>query len=325
VGPPIFFPGVPGSFWNLMVFLVLKRLFHALFVILAISTIAFFVLRISGDPVVLLLPQDTTKEEIEALRQSMGFNDPLYVQYLRFLGKLTEGDFGHSFHYRQPALELLLERMPATLELTFAAMTFALICAIPLGIVSAVKYGTGVDTFSLGFATIGQSIPLFWLGLMLMLVFSVFLRWLPTSGRGGWEHLILPAVTLGYYPMAAIVRLLRANMLTVLRMDYVTSARAKGVREFWVVMKHAFKNALIPVVTLIGLQFGILFGGAVVTEMIFSWPGIGRLMVLAIYNRDFPLVQGAVIFLAIVFVTVNITVDLLYGYLDPRVRVSRSI
>jgi len=279
----------------------------------------------SGDPVVLLLPQDTTKEEIAALRQAMGFNDPQYIQYLRFLGKLTKGDLGHSFHYRQPALKLLLERMPATLQLTFAAMTFAILIAIPLGILSAVKYATGLDTFSLGLATIGQSIPLFWLGLMLMLVFSVFLRWFPTSGRGGWEHLILPAVTLGSYPMAAIVRLLRANMLTVLRMDYVTAARAKGVGEFWIVMKHAFKNAAIPVVTLIGLQVGVLFGGAVVTEVIFSWPGIGRLMVLAIYNRDFPLVQGGVILLAFVFVTVNLTVDLLYGYLDPRVRVGRSV
>lgn len=303
---------------------ILQRLFHALFVIFAISTIVFWVLRMSGDPIVLLLPQDTTKEEIAALRQAMGFNDPQYIQYLRFLGKLTKGDFGHSFHYRQPALTLLLERMPATLQLTFAAITFAILIAIPLGILSAVKYGTGLDTFSLGLATVGQSIPLFWLGLMLMLVFSVFLRWLPTSGRGGWEHLILPAVTLGSYPMAAIVRLLRANMLTALRMDYVTVARAKGVGEFWIVVKHAFKNAAIPVVTLIGLQFGVLFGGAVVTEVIFSWPGIGRLMVLAIYNRDFPLVQGAVIFLAIVFVTVNLTVDLLYGYLDPRVRAGRT-
>jgi peptide/nickel transport system permease protein len=308
-----------------MLLLILRRLFHALFVIFAISTIVFWVLRMSGDPVVLLLPQDTTKEEIAALRQAMGFNDPQYIQYLRFLGKLTKGDFGHSFHYRQPALKLLLERLPATLQLTFAAMTFAILIAIPLGILSAVKYATGLDTFSLGLATIGQSIPLFWLGLMLMLVFSVFLRWFPTSGRGGWEHLILPAVTLGSYPMAAIVRLLRANMLTVLRMDYVTAARAKGVGEFWIVVKHAFKNAAIPVVTLIGLQVGVLFGGAVVTEVIFSWPGIGRLMVLAIYNRDFPLVQGGVILLAFVFVTVNLTVDLLYGYLDPRVRVGRSV
>ncbi len=308
-----------------MFLLILRRIFHAFFVIFAISTIVFFVLRMSGDPVVLLLAQDTTKAEIEALRRTMGFNDPQYIQYLRFLGKLAKGDFGHSFHYKQPALKMLLERMPATLELTFAAMTFAILIAIPLGILSAVKYGTGLDTFCLGVATIGQSVPLFWLGLMLMLLFSVFLRIFPTSGRGGWEHLVLPAVTLGSYPMAAIVRLLRANMLTVLRMDYVRAARAKGVGEYGVIMKHALKNAAIPVVTLIGLQFGVLFGGAVVTEMIFSWPGIGRLMVLAIYNRDFPLVQGAVIFLAIVFVIVNLGVDFLYGYLDPRVRGTQSM
>jgi len=303
---------------------IINRVLHALIVIVAVSSFVFCFLRVSGDPAALLLPQDATQDEVAALRKSMGLDDPQYIQYLRFMGNLFQGDLGNSFQYRQPALKLLLERIPATLELTFAAIIFAVVVAIPLGIISAVRYGSGVDTFALGFATIGQSIPLFWLGLMLMLFFSVHLNWLPTSGRGSLKHLVLPALTLGAYPMAAIVRLLRANMLTALRMEYVTAARARGVAEFWVVIKHAFRNAAIPVVTMIGLQFGILFGGAVVVEMIFCWPGIGRLMILAIYHRDFPLVQAAVIFLALLFVIVNFTVDLLYTYLDPKVKAGGS-
>ncbi len=304
-----------------MIKIIFRRLFHALLVIFAVSTFVFGFLRISGDPVALLLPPEATKQEIKELRKTMGLDEPQHIQYLRFIRNLVKGDFGKSFHYKQPALDLLLERIPATLQLSFSAMAFAVVIAIPLGIISAVKYGSGLDTLSLGIATIGQSIPLFWLGLMLMMIFSVYLRVLPTSGRGGLEHLILPAVTLGALPMASIVRLLRANMLTALRMDYVTAARAKGLRELWVVVKHALRNAAIPVITFIGLQFGMLFGGAVVVEMIFGWPGIGRLVVLAIYNRDYPLVQGAVIFISIMFVTVNLVVDLLYSYLDPRVRV----
>ncbi len=305
-----------------MVKLFLRRLSHAAIVIFAVSTFVFCFLRVSGDPVALLLPQDATRQEIEALRRTMGLDDPQYVQYARFLTGLVQGDLGHSFHYKQPALGLILERVPATLQLAFSAILFAIVIAIPLGIISAVRYGSGMDTLSLGIATIGQSVPLFWLGLMLMLVFSVTLGWLPTSGRGTWAHLILPTITLGAFPMAAIVRLLRANMLSVLRLDYVTAARARGLRETWVVIKHVFRNAAIPVVTLIGLQFGVLFGGAVVTEMIFSWPGLGRLVVLAIYNRDYPLVQAAVIFLATLFVTLNLIVDILYTYLDPRIRIT---
>jgi peptide/nickel transport system permease protein len=307
-----------------MIAIIVRRFFHALLVVFAVSTFVFFFLRVSGDPVTLLMPPDATKDEIEALRKTMGLDDPQYIQYIRFLKNLATGELGTSFHYKQPALDLLLERIPATLELAFSAMAFAIIIAIPLGIISAVKYGTGLDTLCLGVATIGQSVPLFWLGLMLMLLFAVYLGVLPTSGRGGLVHLILPAVTLGTFPMAAIVRLSRASMLTVLRMDYVTAARARGVKELWVVFKHAFRNASIPVVTLIGLQFGMLFGGAVVTEMVFSWPGIGRLVVLAIYNRDYPLVQGAVIFISAMFVTMNLVVDLLYSYLDPRVRVGAA-
>ena len=304
-----------------MVRMTFKRVFHTLLVIFAVSTFVFWFLRISGDPVALLMPMDANKQDVEALRKSMGLNDPQYVQYVRFLKNLCKGELGNSFHYKQPALELLVERMPATFQLALSAMLFAVMMGIPLGIISAVKQGKALDALCVGLATIGQSIPLFWLGLMLMLIFSVFLGILPTSGRGTLKQLILPTITLGALPMAAIVRLLRASMLTALQMDYVTAARAKGVREFWVVVKHAFRNAAIPVVTFIGLQFGTLFGGAVVTEMIFAWPGVGRLVVLAIYNRDYPLVQATVIFLSTIFVTVNFVVDLLYRLLDPRVRV----
>lgn len=304
-----------------MVSMAFKKVFHTVLVIFAVSTFVFWFLRISGDPVALLMPMDAQKQDIEELRKSMGLDDPQYIQYMRFLKNLGKGELGNSFHYKQPAMELLVERMPATFELTFSAMLFAIVIGIPLGIISAVKQGTALDTLCVGLATIGQSVPLFWLGLMLMLVFSVFLGILPTSGRGTYKQLILPTITLGALPMAAIVRLLRASMLTALHMDYVTAARAKGVREFWVVVKHAFRNAAIPVVTFIGLQFGMLFGGAVVTEIIFAWPGVGRLVVLAIYNRDYPLVQATVIFLSTMFVTVNFIVDLLYSLLDPRVRV----
>ena len=307
-----------------MVRMTFKKVFHTLLVIFAVSTFVFWFLRISGDPVALLMPMDANKQDVEALRKSMGLNDPQVVQYVRFLKNLCRGELGNSFHYKQPALELLVERMPATFQLALSAMLFAIVIGIPLGIISAVKQGKALDAICVGLATIGQSIPLFWLGLMLMLIFSVFLGILPTSGRGTLKQLILPTITLGALPMAAIVRLLRASMLTALQMDYVTAARAKGVREFWVVVKHAFRNAAIPVVTFIGLQFGALFGGAVVTEMIFAWPGVGRLVVLAIYNRDYPLVQATVIFLSTIFVTVNFVVDLLYRLLDPRVRVGET-
>lgn len=301
----------------------IRNLFHAVFIIFAVSTITFILLYVSSDPVVMLLPPDAPREEVIALRESMGLNDPLVIQYARFLGKLVKGDLGYSFFYKESALKLLVERTPATLELACFGMIFALVIAIPLGILSAVKYRSGFDNLSLGFATIGQAVPIFWLALMLMLIFSVFLGWLPTSGRGNWKNIVLPALSLGAYPMAAIVRLLRANMLTVLRMDYITVARAKGIREFWVVTKHALKNASIPVVTLVGLQFGSMLAGTIVVEMIFGWPGIGRLAIFAIYHRDFPLVQASVIYMATVFIIINLIVDFIYGLLDPRVKVGR--
>lgn len=298
---------------------ILKRLWHTVYVVVGISVIAFFFIHLSGDPVMLMLPADASHQEIEELRQQLGFNDPLYVQYWRFATKAVQGDFGESLYYHVPAMELILERLPASLELALAAMAIALVVAIPLGILSAVKRGSFIDLGSMLGALFGLSMPHFWLGIMLILLFSVKLGWLPTSGRGGWEHLIMPSLALGMSLMAMFARLTRSVMLEVLGQDYVRTARAKGLKERLVIGKHALKNALIPLVTVAGMQFGFLIGGTVIIETVFAWPGVGRLVVQAIFNRDYPLVQATVLVLAVLFVLVNLLVDLLYVYLDPQI------
>jgi ABC-type dipeptide/oligopeptide/nickel transport system permease component len=251
----------------------------------------------------------------------MGFDDPLPVQYWRFLRGAVRGDFGNSLRHDEPALPLVWQRLPATIELTAFALGIALLLAIPVGIVSAVFRNTPIDYASTTFALVGQAMPTFWLGIMFILVFSVALQLLPSSGRGTWRHLLLPALTLGLFTTARIMRLTRSGMLEVLGQDYVRTARAKGANERGVVWKHALKNAGIPVVTIVGLELGTLLGGAVITETIFAWPGVGRLSVQAIYNRDYPLVQAAVFVLASTFVVINLAVDVLYTYLDPRIRI----
>jgi peptide/nickel transport system permease protein len=283
--------------------------------------VVFIILHLTGDPTVLLLPPDASAEEIAKFRRAMGFDDPLYLQYWRFLRGAVRGDFGNSLRHEEPALALVWQRMPATIELTTVALGVALVLAIPAGIVSAVFRNTSVDYVSTVVALVGQAMPTFWLGIMLILVFSVGLHLLPSSGRGGFTHLILPALTLGLFTTARIMRLTRSGMLEVLGQDYVRTARAKGVGERRVVWKHALKNAGIPVVTIVGLELGTLLGGAVITETIFAWPGVGRLSVQAIYNRDYPVVQAAVFVLASIFVLVNLIVDVLYTYLDPRIRI----
>ncbi len=298
---------------------LLKRLWHTAYVVVGISVIAFFFIHLSGDPVMLMLPGDASMAEIEGLREKLGFNDPLYVQYGRFAVRAVQGDFGESLYYHVPAMELILERLPASLELACASMFLALVVAVPLGILSAVRRGSSVDLISMVGALFGLSMPHFGLGIMLILLFSVKLGWLPTSGRGGLEHLVLPAVALGLSLMAMFARLTRSVMLEVLSQDYVRTARAKGLRERLVIGKHALKNALIPLVTVAGMQFGFLIGGTVIIETVFAWPGVGRLVVQAIFNRDYPLVQAVVLVLAVLFVLVNLLVDLLYGYLDPQI------
>lgn len=302
-----------------MIGYILKRLWHTIYVIVGISIIAFFFIHLSGDPVMLMLPADASMQEIEELREYLGFNDPIYIQYFRFATNAVVGDFGDSLYYHVPAMELILERLPASLELALAAMIVALVVAVPLGIISAVKRGSFIDMGSMLCALFGLSMPHFWLGIMLILIFSVTLGWLPTSGRGGIEHLIMPALALGLSLMALFARLTRSVMLEVLGQDYIRTAKAKGLKERMVIGKHALKNALIPLVTVAGMQFGFLIGGTVIIETVFAWPGVGRLVVQAIFNRDYPLVQATVLVLAVIFVLTNLVVDLIYVYLDPQI------
>jgi peptide/nickel transport system permease protein len=280
----------------------------------------FLILHLTGDPALLLLPPDATADDVARFRRDMGFDDPVAVQYLRFLKGALQGNFGDSLRHQEPAMGLVLERLPATFELAGAGLAIALCLAIPAGIVSAVRRNTMVDYVSTVVALLGQAMPTFWLGIMLILVFSVRLNWLPSSGRGDVEHLLLPAVTLGLFTTARITRLTRSGMLEVLGQDYIRTARAKGVSEPPVVWKHALKNASIPIVTIVGIELGTLLGGSVITETIFAWPGVGRLSVQAIFNRDYPVVQAAVFLLATTFVLLNFMVDIVYTYLDPRIR-----
>ena len=298
----------------------LRKLGHTAFVALGVVTLVFVALRLSGDPAATMLPGDASVDELVALRRELGLDRPLYEQYGRFLGGALTGDFGTSFRHQQPALPLVLERLPATLELAFAALLLAVAVALPLCIVAALHRGRLADVLAMAFAVVGQATPYFWMGIMLILIVSVELGWLPTSGRGRWEHLVLPAVTLGTHFAASLARLTRTSMLEVLGQAFVTTARAKGLAERRVVLAHALKNAAVPVVTLIGLQFGTLLGGAVVTETIFAWPGVGRLAIQSIFVRDYPVVQAGVFVLALSFVAINLLVDLLYGVLDPRIR-----
>ncbi len=298
----------------------LRRLLQSLVVLLGVSFVVFFILFLTGDPAAVMLPPEASAEDIRNFRESMGFNDPFFVQYGRFLVGALRGNFGTSIRHGEPAFGLVVERMPATFELAGAALVIALLLAIPAGFVSAVRRNTVVDYISTVVALLGQSMPTFWLGIMLILFFSVQFQVLPSSGRGTWQHLVLPAITLGLFTTARITRLTRSGMLEVLNQDYIRTARAKGVSDPPVVWKHALKNAAIPIVTIVGIELGTLLGGSVITETIFAWPGVGRLSVQAIYNRDYPVVQAAVFLLATTFILVNLLVDLVYTYLDPRIR-----
>ena len=299
---------------------ILRRLWQAVLVLFGVSAVVFAILHLTGDPAALLLPPDATAEDIARFRKAMGFDDPWIVQYGRFLTGAIHGNFGESLRHGEPAMALVLERLPATFQLAGAGLLLALCLAVPAGIVSAVKRNTVIDYFSTVVALLGQAMPTFWLGIMLILVFSVHFNWLPSSGRGDLQHLVLPAVTLGLFTTARITRLTRSGMLEVLGQDYIRTARAKGVSEQPVVWKHALKNASIPIVTIVGIELGTLLGGSVITETIFAWPGVGRLSVQAIFNRDYPVVQAAVFILASTFVVVNFLVDLAYTWLDPRIR-----
>jgi len=306
---------------GLFPFLV-SRLIRAGIALWLVSTVVFVVMRLSGDPVPLLLPPDAPLSEFARVRAELGLDRPLPVQYAVFLGNVLHGDFGQSIHFRQPAGRVVLDYLPATFELGLAAFALALLVALPIGVVSAVKRNSAVDQATMGLALVGQSAPTFFIGILLILVVSLKLGLLPTSGREDWHSLVLPALTLGAFAMASIARLTRSAVLEVLRADYIRTARAKGVNEALVVVKHTLKNAAVPIVTITGLQFGTLLGGAVVTETVFAWPGIGRLAIQSIYNRDYPVVQCTVFVSAVMFIVINFCIDLIYGLLDPRVRSS---
>jgi ABC-type dipeptide/oligopeptide/nickel transport system permease component len=296
------------------------RLLRALVALWLVSTIVFVVMRLSGDPVPLLLPPDAPRSEYARLARELGLDRPLPVQYAVFLGNVLRGDFGRSLHFREPAMRVVVGYLPATLELGLTAFTLAVVVAVPVGMLSAVKRNSLLDQAAMGVALVGQSAPTFFLGILFILLLSLQAGWLPTSGRGGWAHLVLPALTLGAFSMASIARLTRSSVLEVLRQDYVRTARAKGVSEWLVVAKHTFRNAAVPIVTITGLQFGTLLGGAVVTETVFAWPGIGRLAIQSIYNRDYPIVQAVVFLSAVLFILLNLLIDVVYGVLDPRIR-----
>ncbi|MBX3140217.1 MAG: ABC transporter permease [Trueperaceae bacterium] len=298
---------------------LVSRLAQAAFVLLGVSFTVFALSHLSGDPVSLMVGPTATQADIDALRRSMNLDHPFFSQYAAFLGGVLRGDFGTSLWQHQPAIGLVLERFPYTIQLAAAALLLALLVAVPLGILSAVFRNSFLDRLAIGTSLVGQSVPGFWLGLLLILLFSVTLRLLPTGGSGSLKHLILPAVTLASFTMGRIARLVRTNMLEVLGSDSLRTARAKGLREFTVVIKHGLRNAAIPIVTLIGLDASALLGGAVITETIFAWPGLGRLVVQAISQRDFPLVQAATLCIAVIVVGVNLLVDLSYSLLDPRV------
>ncbi|MEV0084555.1 ABC transporter permease [Saccharopolyspora sp. NPDC050642] len=299
------------------------RLGTALGVLWGAATVSFFLVRLSGDPVKTLLPPDATAEQEATLRTSLGLDRPLLTQYLDFLWGLPRLDFGTSLFYDQPVREVLFERLPATLELAAGALAVTLLLAIPAGIIAALRRGKASDTGVMASVLIGQSTPPFWVGILLVLVFAVQLQVLPASGYGSFAHLVLPAITLAVYSVAVVARLLRSSLIEVLGSDFIRTARAKGLGPVGVVFSHGLRNASLPVVTVIGLEVGSLLGGAILTEQVFSWPGIGRLTVEAIANRDFPLVQATVLFFAATFVLVNLLVDLSYSLLDPRVRTSR--
>ncbi|GAF23581.1 dipeptide transport system permease protein DppB [Bacillus sp. JCM 19047] len=299
---------------------LLKRLAQIIPVLLIISFIVFALVFIAGNPVALMLPDDASQEDIAQLTASLGLDKPFIVQYGHYLLNLVQGDFGESFRYSTSALPLVLERLPATLELAIAAMIIAVTVAIPLGIWSATQQNTPLDLLASGGAVLGKAMPNFWLGIMLILLFSVTLGWLPVSGRGTFAHLLLPAITLATGIAAEITRLLRSNMIEILNQDYIRTAKSKGIRNLFVVYKHAFRNSLIPLITITALQTSTVVGGTLITETVFSWPGLGQLLIQAVNTRDMAIVQACVFVIAILVILMNLLADILYRLLDPRIK-----
>ncbi|MCC7023953.1 MAG: ABC transporter permease [Thermomicrobiales bacterium] len=302
---------------------LVQRLILAVPVLLGVSIVVFLMLHLlPGDPALAMLAGQSgiTSEDVDRIRRQLGLDQPLPVQYLTYIGRVLHGDFGESVHSHRPVLEMIAEQAGATIQLAVAAMVIAVTMGIVLGTISALRQNTWVDTLSMLVALFGVSMPSFWFGLILIYIFSLQLGWLPVTGQGGWQRLVLPAIALGMDFSAITARLVRANLLEVLRQDYILTARAKGLRNQAVIARHALRNAMIPVLTIIGLQLGNLLGGAVVIETVFAREGIGRLAVTAILSKDFPLVQGIVLVAAVVYVSINLLIDLSYATLDPRIR-----
>jgi peptide/nickel transport system permease protein len=326
-GSPNLFDWLHGTN-AMMLRYVIKRILYFIPTLLVVAFMVFFLIHlVPGDPAVAILGSDANPESVMKLRKEMGLDQPLPVEFAVWLGNVVRGDFGHSFRTRLPVMESIKERLPVTLTLTTLSLLFSLVFSLPLGIMAAVHQNTKKDYMIMLGSILGISVPGFWLGLVALLVFSVHLHWFPTIGfvsiwEEFWEglrYMVLPSITLGLYMAAVVTRMMRSSMLEVLRLEYVTHARAKGLKEWKVIAKHALKNAFGPTLTIIGIQYGRLLGGAVVTETVFSLPGLGRYVVVSIYGRDYPVVQGCILFIALVYVVINLIVDLLYTYFDPRI------
>ena len=299
---------------------VVKRIFQSLLTLLVLSILIFAVCRLTGDPVILMLPDDASYEDVAQLRTALGLDRPLPVQYWLFLRSALQGDFGRSIKGQVPVLDLIKERLPNSIKLAIVSMLITVLLAFPLGVVAAVKKGTAIDTLANLIAVLGQSLPQFWVGIVLIQIFAVHLRWLPVAGTGSIWHYILPGFTLGWFLVAGIMRLLRSSMLDVLDSEFVKLARIKGVSGRAVIWKHALKNAIMPVLTFAAIYLAILITGAILVETVFAWPGIGQLIYQGIVYRDFPVIQAVVLLTAVIVVTVNFIVDITYAYLDPRIR-----
>jgi ABC-type dipeptide/oligopeptide/nickel transport system permease component len=306
-----------------MIRYIAQRLSYSLLSLFLLSLTIFFFVRVTGDPALLLVEPGASQADIDAMRQRFGLDQPLWVQYWSFVVSLLQGDLGQSFYYRTPVLELYFSRLPNSLLLALVAMAFSLLIGIPSGILAAVRVGRFWDKAGKVFSLLGLSLPSFWVGLVLILFFSVYLQWLPSSGSGTFLHLLMPAFALGWYFAAAHMRLTRSSMLEVLGSEYIKLARLKGLPGYVVIAMHAFKNALIPVLTLAGLNLVVMINAAVIIEVIFAWPGIGRLLYEGIFQRDFPLVQGVVILAGCMIVLINLAIDIFYAYIDPRIRLTR--
>ncbi|MBO4289987.1 MAG: ABC transporter permease [Lachnospiraceae bacterium] len=309
-----------------MIVYVVKRILALIPIFIAVTFVIFSLLSLTpGDPAAIMAGTGAPKEAVEQLREEMGLNDPFIVRYLNYVKNfVTKFDMGTSYETHTPVTERILSALPATVRLAVAAIIFAVVVGLPIGIVSATRQYSFFDNFFMVFALIGISLPVFWSGMMLIILFSVKLKWLPSSGFQTIRHLILPGITLGMQSAAMIARMTRSSMLDVIRQDYIRTVRAKGLSEFMITFSHVLRNALIPIVTVIGLQFGQLIGGAVLTETIFSIPGIGRLMVQALKNRDYPVILGCVLFISVMFCLVNLVIDVIYAFLDPKIKAQYS-